>query len=104
MYLTADILRSKSACADQVRLFTTLFPGGVQVTPEACVSVAGMFHFDWAAKNLLPGHIYDEYKSRRAASYADYHAKRTIHTDYRAKPLFIDFAAITAPRRRRPSL
>ena len=51
--ITTKLLKSKGACADQIRLFAKLFPAGAPLTVETAVSVADKFNWDWAAEKLL---------------------------------------------------
>ena len=51
--ITTKLLKSKGACADQIRLFAKLFPAGAPLTVETAVSVADKFDWDWAAEKLL---------------------------------------------------
>ena len=63
MKITAKLLRYKGACEDQVLLFNKHFPKGTTVTVARCVKVAHIFHWGWAANNLLGAtarKVYDE--------------------------------------------
>ena len=53
MKITSDLLRSKKACEDQVKLFESLFPGGTEITEDLCVKHASQFDWKWASRNLL---------------------------------------------------
>ena len=53
MNITAELLRSKGACRDQVALFEKHFPKGATVTVSRCKKVARIFDWDWAAATLL---------------------------------------------------
>ncbi len=53
MNITADMLRSKRACAEQVALFEELFGLEVVLTEALCVEHAGKFDWGWAAHYLL---------------------------------------------------
>lgn len=53
MKLTAQMLRDKNACQEQVEKFQQLYPDGVEVTKAACVAVADVFDWKWAARNFL---------------------------------------------------
>jgi len=54
MFITLELLEEKDACTTQRKLFQSHFPNGVEVTVEACVAVAGIFDWSWAAEYLLP--------------------------------------------------
>ena len=66
MKITSSLLRSKGACADQLRLFDLLFPDGVEITEAVCLSVANRFDWDWAAVNLLSRTAVDAYLAAKA--------------------------------------
>ena len=52
--ITAELLRSKGACDEQVRKFASRWPKGGKVTLNACLEAATLgLNFDWAAQNLL---------------------------------------------------
>jgi len=61
MYLTVKMLKRHKACQDQVDLFATTFPDGVQVTEDVCFAVCLDFDWDWAASTLLPPEALAEY-------------------------------------------
>lgn len=64
MRLTAELLRSKRACADELAVFEALFPDGVKVTEAACVAVAGRFEsstWAWVARRFLSENELDAY-------------------------------------------
>lgn len=51
--ITAEQLRQKGACPDQVCEFERRFGESVVVTEEFCESAASVFDFDWAAHHFL---------------------------------------------------
>ena len=72
MKITARILKSKGACTDQVALFASLFPKGVQVTEALCLEHADKFNWSWAAQKLLPASARAEYERIVASARAEY--------------------------------
>ena len=53
--ITAQMLRDRGACNDQVNIFAAEWPGGAEVTLENCLRAAELgFNFDWVANVLLP--------------------------------------------------
>jgi cell division septum initiation protein DivIVA len=70
--LTLDTLRAKNACAGQLAEFRARFGDSVDVTPGLCESVAPVFNWDWAARNLLTASARAEYERVRAAALAEY--------------------------------
>jgi hypothetical protein len=87
--ITADTLRAKGACQDQIDLFAQLFPDGVHVTVEAAVAVAGQFDWDWAARNLLSKKGMAAYEAAKAPAWAAYEAAEA--------PAWAAYEAATAP-------
>ena len=86
MRVTAELLRAKDACEDQVDLFESLFPAGVEITHELCVKYAGDFDWNWATNNLLPIRVLADYDAKNAMVWADYEAKHVaLWADYDAK-------------------
>ena len=53
--ITARMLQSKGACAEQVETFRRLWPRGVVPTEALAIEHASTFDFQWAATNLLGG-------------------------------------------------
>jgi hypothetical protein len=53
MKITADLLRSKGACEEQVLLFVELGGDDLELTEELCVRHADKFDWFWAACKLL---------------------------------------------------
>lgn len=51
--ITYELLESRGACENQVKLFRNIFPEGVEVSVELCVKYASEFDFNWAGGNLL---------------------------------------------------
>ena len=70
--LKLQTLIDRGACADQVALFRAKFGESVDVTSELCESVASVFDFEWAARNLLPPAAYAERERVMAPAYAEY--------------------------------
>ena len=85
MRVTAELLRAKDACEDQVNMFESLFPEGVEITQELCVKHAGDFDWNWAAKNFLPRRMWPGHAAKHVALWADYMEARA--------PLWADYAA-----------
>jgi len=61
MIITADMLRLREACADQVVEFKRLFGDQVAVTEALCIEHAQVFYWAWAARNLLPAEARQAY-------------------------------------------
>ena len=76
MKVTLAMLKAKHACADQVRLFESLFKEGGDVTQEKCLAVADKFDWDWAAQHLLPASARAEYERVTATAWAEYERVR----------------------------
>ena len=57
MKITVKMLKAKHACSDQVELFQSLFPKGVEPTKALCRKHAEKFNWDWAARKsfIHPG-------------------------------------------------
>ncbi len=53
MKITAELLRRKGACADQLARFNATFGAEVVVTEALCVEIADKFDWDWAAERLF---------------------------------------------------
>lgn len=70
MKITADLLRSKGACNEQVALFAKLYPKGARVTVAACIKVADKFNWHWAANNLLSAPARAQYNKALATAFA----------------------------------
>ena len=67
MNITLSLLKSKGACADQVRLFRTHFgEGPAGLDDETALRMASVFDFDWAAQNLLSPEGRKAYEEARA--------------------------------------
>ena len=69
--LTLATLIDKGACSSQVDLFRSRFGESVEVTAELCASVAAVFDWDWAARNLLSPPAWAEYERVRAPAWAE---------------------------------
>ena len=81
--ITADMLREKRACKEQVALFERLFPNGAAFRSEkaavrAAEKVADRFDWTWAARHLLTPSMFVEYEKARA-------------------PLWVEHEKVTAP-------
>ena len=70
--ITARLLESKGACADQVAKFHALWPRGVIPTEALALEHSGTFDFRWAVINLLSASALAEYKRVRDAAWAEY--------------------------------
>jgi len=60
------------ACDEQIRTFRERFGNWVRVTPERCAAYATVFHWAWAARNLLSAPALAEYERVRAPAWAEY--------------------------------
>ena len=65
-------LRKLGACADQCAEFKKRFGKSVEITEELCLSVAGVFSWDWAANNLLGAPALAEYGRVTVPAWAEY--------------------------------
>ena len=70
--ITARLLQSKGACANQVAKFRETFPRGVVPTVELAEQHASAFDWNWAAEHLLSPAAWAEYKRVRASALAEY--------------------------------
>ena len=70
--LTLETLKAKRACAEQLRLFESMFGQSVEVTEALCVEVSAKFGFAWAAEHLLSPDAWAEYKRVKASAWAEY--------------------------------
>jgi len=53
--ITAQMLRDKHACSDQVAIFEKLWPNGAAMTcSNALAAVDARLDLDWVAKNFMP--------------------------------------------------
>ena len=76
MKLTAEMLRKKGACDEQVELFVELFGESANVTQKLAMTHATKFDWDWAAKKLLSRAKYTEYYKVCGAAWAEYRKVR----------------------------
>ena len=76
MKLTAQMLRKKGACDEQVELFVELFGESANVTQKLAMTHATKFDWDWAAKKLLSRAKYTEYYKVCGAAWAEYRKVR----------------------------
>ncbi len=74
--LTLQTLIDKGACYAQVELFRSRFGTSVRVTQRLCVSVAGTFVWNWAARHLLSKPASAEYGRVTAPARAEYERVR----------------------------
>ena len=70
--LTLETLKAKRACAEQLRLFESMFGQSVEVTEALCVEVSAKFDFAWAAQRLLSLDALAEYERVTAPAWAEY--------------------------------
>jgi hypothetical protein len=70
--ITITDLTSKGACEDQVALFREMFGESVVVTVARARTVAGLFNWEWAARNLLDGTARAEYGRVTGPARAEY--------------------------------
>jgi hypothetical protein len=69
MFITSELLREKQACTEQIKLFSSLFPMGTEVTEELCVRHAKDFNWDWATASLLPPSAREAYNEAVRLAY-----------------------------------
>ena len=72
---TVDILESKKACLDQIKLFKEHFPDGAPMTVEAAIKVASVFDWGWAANHLLSSEGRKAYEEGEASLFASIYIK-----------------------------
>ena len=86
------------ACDEQIRTFRERFGNWVRVTPERCAAYATVFHWAWAARNLLSAPALAEYERVRAPAWAEYErvtaAARAKHQRVTARA---EYQRVTAP-------
>ena len=70
--LTLETLKVERACAEQLRLFESMFGQSVEVTEALCVEVSAKFDFAWAAQRLLSPDALAEYERVTAPAWAEY--------------------------------
>lgn len=71
--ITADMLRDKAACADQLTIFRRLWPTGTTVTLRSCrrAARAGL-DLDWFARNVLTHTAWKVYLAGEAPAWKLY--------------------------------
>lgn len=79
--LHLSTLVEKGACTQQVNLFRELFGESVTVTERRAVSVAGNFHWTWAAMKLLSQTALDEYLRTKQTALVEYEKVRLTALD-----------------------
>ena len=92
--ITIDMLYALDACQTEVSRFIHLFGQSVEVTPEACAAVAGQFNWTWAAFNLLPSPLWDEYARQHAPLWDEYdrqHAQLRAEYVRQRAPLLAEY-------------
>ena len=72
MKVTADMLRAKGACPDQVARFVEITGGSVEITEALCIAHAEKFDWFWAARNLLPIPAWASYYAAKALAWTTY--------------------------------
>jgi hypothetical protein len=70
--ITADMLREKQACADQLRVFEERFPNGAEVSEALARELALVFDWEWAAKALLSPSASKAYNEATALAWEAY--------------------------------
>ena len=94
--ITAQMLRDRGACNDQVNIFAAEWPGGAEVTLENCLRAAELgFNFDWAANVLLPSEARQVYRAATKEAWRAYDAARAATVE----PLRDYYAATKEARR-----
>lgn len=73
MKVTAQILRDRDACEEQVDVFIRLFGDGTEVviTKGRCAKFADTFDWDWAAEYLLSHAAWEEYDQETSKLYQE---------------------------------
>ena len=73
MYLTADMLREKDACEDQVTIFEEEWPDGVEVTVEAILRAVELWlDIDWFVHQFLPAPVRKAYNEAMTSAQRAY--------------------------------
>lgn len=73
MKITTDVLKRLGACADQVKLFDKLFPGGTTVTLRRLARARKHdLNVYWFTHRVLSAAAWDTYNKRTLAAYRHY--------------------------------
>jgi len=95
--ITAEMLRAKGACADQVEKFRKTWPNGATVTKANALKAAKLgLDNEWVADNFLPAPLDDEYWAKLKLLHDEYLAKcKLLYDEYLAKckPLYDEYWA-----------
>ena len=98
--ITLDMLYALNACEDQRDLFAATCGQEAVVTSNACVEVAPLFNWGWAARHLLPAPLLAEYERQVAPLLAEYDRQRApLWAEYERQvtPLWAEFDRQEAP-------
>ena len=77
MKLTADMLRSKDACPDQVAVFLAEWPDGTDVTEASIMRARSLgLDVDWFTCRFLPAPAFAEYLQATNPAFAEYQQAR----------------------------
>ena len=101
MKITAELLRSKGACGDQVATFATEWPDGTELTMAAATrSVELRLDLGWFAETFLTAAARAEYDKVTAAAWAEYDkVKAAARAEYDkvTAPARAEYNKVTAP-------
>ena len=99
--ITAQMLRERHACRDQVGLFEATWPNGARLTLANLRKAARLgFDLDWWAGNFLPATALAEYKKAAAPALAAYHkATAPARAEYEkaTAPAWAEYQKARAP-------
>jgi hypothetical protein len=71
MQLTREMLVQKSACSDQLELYSAAYPDGAEMTEQFCRNEAYRFDWNWVAERFLSPAAFEEYQRVKAAARAE---------------------------------
>jgi len=79
MKVTAEMLRNKDACEDQVEIFEKAFPTGTRVTRRVCLRAAELgLNTDWFALNFLSPKQFEAFDAATTPHWKAYYDATTI--------------------------
>ena len=83
--LTAEMLRSKTACEKQVMIFESEWPNGMPLDESVAPRIVDLkLSVNWFAENFLKPAAWDEYNRVEAAAWDEYKcAKATAWDEYK---------------------
>lgn len=101
MRITVEMLREREACGDQMDIFATRWPDGVEVTEDAALEAVALgLDIDWAAEELLSAPAQAEYHRAIEPAWAEYvrvTAPIRSEFDRAIAPVWAEFDRAIAP-------